>query len=275
MTVNPYALLSALLAPMRGRSPEACSAYRVEVTREDPLAFALLYLRHHLKAKEPDALVTLSEVHLRWADEARQWVEPVREARGPRRAFLAPRSLGKSTWWFLILPLWAAAHGHVKFVAAFADTATQAEGHLESFRRELESNAVLRADFPELCAPSRRRGGATVADNRGALQASSGFVFTARGVDSGNLGLKVGDRRPDLIICDDLEPGESNYSTAQAAKRLVTLLDDILPLNVAARVILVGTTTMSGGIADNLREYYDGGFSAGATQVSAGADVLD
>lgn len=236
--------------------PRDQAEYRRRVTRDDPLMFALLYLRKHIRI---DGEVTLSEAHLSWCALAATWTEGTPQTPGlDRDAFLAPRGLGKSTWWFLILVMWAAAHEHVGFVAAFADTGPQAEAHLATFKKELDHNALLRFDFPGLVAPMvRPASGAAVADNRGMYQARSGFVFAARGVDSGNLGMKVGERRPDIIICDDLEPGESNYSAYQAEKRLGTLVDDILPLNVYARVVLVGTTTMSGSITDQLREAHE------------------
>lgn len=224
------------------------------VTYGDPLAFAVVYLDHHLRDK--DGNMSLSEVHVEWAKTAQKWTTKATEPAADRDAFLAPRSMGKSTWWFLCFPLWGAAHKHVGFVAAFADSATQAESHLGTFKAELDRNVLLRADFPELCKPMTRPGsGSTVADNRGLMQMGNGFVFSARGVDAGNLGMKIGERRPDVIICDDLEPGESNYSAFQADKRLTTLIDDILPLNVFARVVLVGTTTMQGSITDQLREH--------------------
>lgn len=231
--------------------------YRRRVTERDPLMFALIYLRKHLRDPRGGTDITLSEVHLDWARLAATWANgtPTMPATD-RDAFLAPRGLGKSTWWYLCFPMWSAAHRHVGFVAAFADTSTQAESHLSTFKSELDRNALIRNDYPELVEPMQRPGnGATVADNRGMMQTRSGFVFTARGVDSGNLGMKVGERRPDVIICDDLEPGESNYSGYQVGKRLGTLTDDILALNVFARVIIVGTTTMSGSVADQLREY--------------------
>jgi hypothetical protein len=43
-------------------------------------------------------------------------------------------------------------------------------------------------------------------------------------MDSSNLGLKVGDARPDLLILDDIEPHEARYSAGLKAKRLDTLL---------------------------------------------------
>jgi phage terminase large subunit-like protein len=83
-----------------------------------------------------------------------------------------------------------------------------------------------------------------IADNR--------FVFTARGIDASVLGLKVGVARPDLIVFDDIEPDESSYSVYQAKKRLVTVTDTIMPMNVRARIVFVGTVTMPGGITHQL-----------------------
>lgn len=225
-------------------SPDA----RRLLTRDDPLAFAFTYLSHHLKSKEPGAPVTLSEVHLEWAERAKGWLEPVTEPYADRHADVAPRDIGKSTWWFLILPLWAAAHGHVRFAAAFANTPEQAETHLASFKSELERNPLLRVDYPELVTPKTRGRGTTEADRVSLYHAKSGFVFAASGMDSANLGLKVGNQRPDLIILDDIEPHEAKYSAKLAAKRLDTLRSAILPLNIYARVEAVGTVTMVGSV---------------------------
>lgn len=216
------------------------------LTRLHPKLFALVYLLRHLVDEQSH--VSFGEVHDDWFTQMESWIKPVKEPREWRRAFVAPRSCGKSTVWFLIAPLWAGAHGFARFVAAFADSATQAETHLATFKSELSTNQLLRNDFPELCSAAKRAGGATEFDNRSLFKAKSGFVFAARGVDAASLGLKVGDQRPDVIICDDLEPSESNYSSFQADKRLSTLVNAILPLSERARVALVGTVTMPGSI---------------------------
>jgi phage terminase large subunit-like protein len=235
--------------------PKDAADLRRAVTHDDPLLFALTYLVHHLLDESGN--LSLSEVHERWIDYAKGWggrPAPSEE----RDAFIAPREMGKSTWVFLLLPMWAAATGRVKFAAAFADSATQAETHLSTFKRELDENARLRADYPDLCKPAVRPRGMLVSDNRAMLHTAAGFVFAARGIDSGNLGMKVGQRRPDLLILDDVEPGESNYSEGQVEKRLATILDVVLPLNVRARVCLVGTVTMPGSIIHQLVQHAAG-----------------
>ena len=239
-----------------GASDEILSAFRIRETRDDPMLFALVYLSRHLE--DPDSgVVTLSDIHIEWAESAKLWAEPV----GPmddRRGEIAPRNMGKSTWHFLILPMWAAAHGHVRFTAAFADTGTQAETHLASFKSELDNNALIRADFPELCMPKTRGRGTTEADRVSLYHATSGFVFAAAGMDGSNLGLKVGDARPDLIVIDDMEPHEAKYSANLAKKRLDTLVSTIFPLNIRAHVVIVGTVTMQDSIVHQIGRYTRG-----------------
>lgn len=240
----------------RDHGPHAEGALRRRATRDDPMLFALVYLSKHLADAETGK-VTLSGVHLEWAESAKTWMLPSEPA-ADRRCEIAPREMGKSTWHFLILPMWAAAHGHVRFVAAFADTGTQAETHLASFKSELDSNPLIRADFPDLCTPKTRGRGTTEADRVSLYHAQSDFVFAAAGMDGSNLGLKVGDARPDLIVLDDIEPHEARYSAGLAAKRLDTLVSTIFPLNIRAHVIIVGTVTMQGSIVHQIARWAKG-----------------
>lgn len=242
------------------------SAGRRYLTYDEPLLFALTYMPHALKMPAPIdefaegaeseiGVISMSFFHNDLCEKARTWSEKPASQFGPaeaRDAFIAPRDAGKSTWLFKILPMWMAAHGHSKFVAAFADSGPQAKKHLSSFKRELEANPLLQSDFPDMCHPLKRRGNVNVSDTQDLYQAQSGFVFAAGGADSSVLGMKVEDQRPDLIILDDLEPDEASYSDYQMQQRLSTLTDAILPLNIRARVILAGTVTMPGSITHQL-----------------------
>lgn len=243
--------LDRYLARFNPKMFEVAECRRI-LTEHDPLLFALIYFPEHLRGEETAEKITLAECHWAWVEMAKQWMRPAIRPQEHRDAVVAPRSCGKSTWWFLILVMWAAAHGHRKFAAAFADSGPQAQMHLATFKRELEHNELLREDYPDLCEPARRRTGGTDSDTQHLLICKNGFIFGAKGIDASSLGMKVGKRRPDLIVGDDVEPDESNYSDYQADKRLTTLIDAILPLNVFARVILVGTVTMPGSIIHQL-----------------------
>jgi phage terminase large subunit-like protein len=229
---------------------EAGTRYRRLLTQNDPLLFAVVYLPKHLK--DDDGNITFSETHVEWGEVAQQWMTPPTKARQRRHAFLAPRSTGKSTWWFLIFPIWWAAHGYTDFIAAFADSAEQAERHLKTFKMELEENELLNLDFPELCKTKRRPRGTSLADAQNIRISANDFVFIAKGVDSQSLGMKIGNRRPKTILRYDIEPDEANYSHYKMTKRLMSIQDAVLPLNVMANVVLSGTTTMPGSITHQL-----------------------
>jgi hypothetical protein len=229
---------------------------RKALTRLNPMLFAYVYLRKHLRNDRGE--ISFADAHFLWVRAARRWIGPSRGQREDRKAFVAPRSCGKSTWWFLILPMWAGAHGHVKFAAAFADSGSMAELHLATFKAEQADNAMLRNDFADFCHPARRHTGRTIADNQNMLHTRSLFTFVAKGIDSTSLGMKMGETRPDLLIFDDIEPPEATYSPFQREKRLSTVENAILPLNELARVTIVGTVTMPGSIIHELVRHAKG-----------------
>lgn len=251
--------LPAWVDDLDARLLDGSSQYRearIEATKYDPLLFAVLYCLHHLR--DPEGNVTFADAHLEWVRLARQWAIPPSSPMEQRDAFLAPRDTGKSTWMLFILPLWAAAHGHVKFAAVFADSGPQAEMHLGTFRKEVDENTSLRRDFPKLCSAGRRPSGASESDAKHMVIRANGFIFAAKGIDASSLGMKVGQLRPDLLLLDDIEPDESQYSAYQADKRLKTVTDAILPLNIYARVVLSGTVTMPGSVTHQLVKWGQG-----------------
>lgn len=230
------------------------AAGRRMLTENDPLLFAMLYLRKHMVG--PDGSMSLSLFHQDLIRYGTSWINELDEPMKYRDCFIAPRESGKSTWLFLLLPMWAAAHGHVQFIAAYSSTAKQAEGHLRTFKRELEQNTLLRTDFPLLCDVERVESkNRSVVDNNFMTARANGFVFFANGVDNSNHGLKYGNLRPQLIILDDIEPGEANYTLYQRDQRRSTLFDDIAPQNIFARMVVVGTTTMPDSLIDQMRKY--------------------
>lgn len=229
---------------------------RRALAETDPMMFALIYLSHHLK--DDEGKITFGEHHFQWFEHAKKWMDPAPGFREYRDAYLAPRASGKSTFWFLILPLWWAAYGYSTFLAAFADSGTQAELHLLTFKRELDENTLLREDFPDLCKPKRRQRGNVEGDAKGIRLCANGFIFMAKGVDASSLGMKVGAKRPDTLLLDDIEPDETNYSIYQMEGRLKTIEDAILPLNERARVVLSGTVTMPGSITHQLVKFAKG-----------------
>lgn len=241
-----------LLDPDGERIRSLTQIGRKLLTRGDPMMFALTYCQNLIT--DDAGKRSFAELHLVLCKYARHWTRSV-EARGSRTAFVAPREAGKSSWVFKILPLWAACHGHVRFIAAFSSSATQAQKHLSGFKRQVDTNTKIREDFPRLTTPAKRPSGGNVADTQEMYHSQSEFTFTAAGLDSEILGLvDPQNRRPDLIILDDIEPDEANYSQYQMKKRRITVIDTVLAMNEKAHVALIGTVTMPGSIVHQLVE---------------------
>lgn len=240
--------------PILLESPEG----RRALTETDPLLFALIYFPHHLRDFD-GAPITLCGFHIDIIEYAKSWMvnSGAKPMKHYRDLFLAPRQSGKSTWSFLLLPMWAGAHGHKKFVAAFSNKEEQAEGHLKTFKFEIESNELLREDYPEFTTLMLTQGNKPIMNNSNQIQMSNGFIFMAKGVDTGVLGMKVGQYRPDILLFDDIEPGESNYSAYQANQRRETLQSDLFMLNAWAHVTIVGTTTMPDSLIDQMRKFHE------------------
>lgn len=238
------------------------------LTRSDPLMFAAVYMPHKLKTPGRE-VVTLNQFHLDICEYAKSWMEPLGRPGQHRDCFIAPRQCGKSTWIFHILPIWAAAHGHRRYVIAFSDSEDQAMAWLRNFKMELDSNALLQEDFPELCDTFKKtERSKAYMDNRNATQRGNGFIFQAKGVDSAILGANIGGVRPEVILFDDIEPPEANYGPTELKKRKSTILTTHFYLNAHANVAFVGTTTMAGSLIDQMRKVgelwdeYDGELDA-------------
>ncbi len=97
--------------------------------------------------------------------------------------------------------------------------------------------------------------GRAMASNSWRIIQQNDFIFDANGIDTNSLGKKVFGQRPDLIILDDIEKGEKNYSEYQAGQQKNTVFDDIAPMNIYARMIFVGTTTMPNSVMDQFRKF--------------------
>jgi len=231
---------------------------RIELTREDPLLFALLYLPKLLcRGPNGKKVITFGAMHFELCEYAKAWIQEA-QLRESRTAFVAPRGAGKSTWLFVILPLWAAAHEHIKFIAAIGSTRNTVLKLANTFRAQLQMNELLRHDFPEFCEPmlvpdsDPENKGRPVSNAKDRFIQSNGFVMNCVGRGSGIRGMNELGDRPDLIIIDDLEQGAAKYTDGLIENNIETLRGDILQLNEEAHVVLVGTVVRMGSIVHQL-----------------------
>lgn len=222
--------------PLHSPAIEGSSWHRRAWTKESPLRFALVYLPHHLVLQGQDPpKVTFNEMHLGLTRAAKRWMQ----RKGWREAWVAPRGVGKSSWCYLILPLWALAHGHREYAMFFSYTSKMAERQLSTLRRELETNKLLKEDYPEL-APQKVRG----AQNTSMTVVANGGTIAAAGLFENTLGAKSGAARPDLIICDDIQKLEPVITEDERNKIVTALTSSVFPMSAPhAAIGIFGTTT--------------------------------
>jgi hypothetical protein len=223
-----------LLAPIQVPDAQWCDpAWRRYITRRHPFYFALIYGERLLDPYETGDL-SISRLHLeialsagpaapgappRWSLRAQQRV---------RDYWVAPRGSGKTTWLFQLLPLWAMCHGYVHSMLALGDNATLARQHMAEIRILTESEPAILTDYPHM-RPGRR-------DSADQVVFRGGQSMMAQGWEAKVLGTKEQGKRPDLIVIDDLEPGNEAYTEGAREKRLRALKNTILPINQDAIV---------------------------------------
>jgi len=130
---------------------------------------------------------------------------------GDKQADAAPRGNAKSTWATLILVLWSAAYKYRSFPLIVSETAAQSEDFLLFVKSEIEINERLAQDFPDLTGEGR----IWRAD---LIVTSNGIKIRGAGAGQKLRGMRHGSKRPDLVICDDLENDEAVESPDQRKK---------------------------------------------------------
>jgi hypothetical protein len=236
------------IQPLRSAAVDHSPEYRRRITRDSPLRFAIVYLSDHLKlqgVKPP--LATFNEMHLALSRAGKRWIEPVRW----REAWIGPRGVGKSSWCFLILPLWALAHGHREYFMAFSYNDNMARDQLANLRKELAENELLLQDYAHL-RPARRAG----ASDTNRLVVRGGATIAAAGLGANTLGKKSGSARPDMIVCDDIEPLEEVLPEKEKSKIETALKAAVIPMGAPhAAVLLAGTTTSYDSVMHRVAEH--------------------
>ena len=179
--------------------------------------------------------------YMRFSDDHIAMIDAVEQALliGGDQAVAAPRRRGKTT---LIerLTLKCILTGQVRFPVLVGASKKYADQSLDNIKKELESNELLKDDYPEVCDPIWALEGRYQRCNSqhhdGKLTGilwtkdkirlpkiegsrASGSVLVSVGIDAGIRGLNIGVLRPDLVLIDDPDTEESAWSETQIEAR--------------------------------------------------------
>ena len=186
-----------------------------------------------------------------------QWVEDVTPGSKPR-AFVAlwPRGGAKST----SAELACVRFGYKKtrqYVWYVSSTQDKADKHVETIGAMLES-ANVEKYYPALASRKVGKYGHSKGWRRNRLRTQSGFTIDALGLDVGTRGSKVEDKRPDLIIFDDVDEKQDTPKTTQ--KRIDLITTSILPAGSSDCAVLfiqnvIHENSIAAQLADGRAEF--------------------
>jgi len=142
----------------------------------------------------------------------------------PKVAIAAPRRHAKSTAITHAYVLACVLFGIKDFVLLVSDTESQASGFLVDLKAELEGNDTLRKKFGVKTLLKDTETNIVVL-----MQSGRKFRIQAKGSEQKVRGIKWMNKRPDLIVCDDLENDEIVMSPERREKFRKWFMNALIP----------------------------------------------
>ncbi len=174
--------------------------------------FGNFYLSHYFTRPSPTFHAELDSL---WRRRVLHGLDPATDAeriltaRGTRTAVAAPRGHAKSTVMSLKNVLHAALYGYKRYILLVSDTESQAVSFLDAIKYELETNELLLRDFGAQAGKTWKTG---------SILLKNGCRIDAVGSGQKLRGRRNYQRRPDLILCDDIENDEGVRTAEQRQK---------------------------------------------------------
>lgn len=193
-----------------------------------------------LLQKNFDGAVTSPEVHYEFWQH---FCDP-----HPQVAIAAPRRHAKTTAITHTCTLAAVLFRERSYVLVVSDTVTQATQFIGDIKNELLNNEPLRALFKIKAMPKDSED-----DFICMMEDGHQFRITAKGAEQKLRGLKWDNRRPDLIICDDLENDEIVLNKERREKFKRWFYGSLLPSRSYRGIVrYVGTILHNDALLENL-----------------------
>ena len=175
------------------------------------------------------------------------------EGNSPTNVIAAFRGSGKSTIISLAYVIWSMIGiKNKRFILLTSNTARQAELLMFNIKNVLESHSLLKTDLGPFQETSEEWniGSLVFKDYDAKIMAIS--------VNESVRGIKYKSKRPDLIICDDIETLESTGSSDNREKLLTWFDRDIVPIgDEHTTLVMVGTIMTDGSLMQTLKSRID------------------
>lgn len=163
---------------------------------------------------------------------------------------IAFRGSGKSTMMTLSYVIWAILGiQQKKFVLILSQTQAQAKLHMANIKHELENNELLKADIGPFEELSDEWGSTTL------VLSKFGARITIASTEQSIRGMRHGEHRPDLVICDDVEDLNSVKTREGRDKTFQWLTGEVLPIgDQNTKILIIGNLLHEDSLLMRLRE---------------------
>ncbi len=168
---------------------------------------------------------------------------------------IAFRGSGKSTLMTLSYVIWSIIGvQQKKFVLILCQTQAQAKLHMANIKRELETNELLKADIGPFEDVSDEWGSSTI------VLSNYGARITIASTEQSIRGVRHGEHRPDLVICDDVEDLTSVKTREGRDKTFQWLTGEVLPIgDQSTKIVIVGNLLHEDSLLMRLKQSIDEG----------------
>jgi predicted phage terminase large subunit-like protein len=187
-----------------------------------------------------DGAVESPSCHLEWWE--------LFTSKYPQVAISAPRGHAKSTACTLTYLLACMVFRERSYALLISDTVSQASQFLNDIKQELTTNERLMSLF-------KIKGLLKDTEDDVIVECTDGYQFriTARGSEQKLRGLKWNNKRPDLIVCDDLENDEIVMNPDRRVKFKRWFYGALIPCKSVHGIIrIVGTILHEDSLLNNL-----------------------
>lgn len=180
---------------------------RITVMKKDFKKFVGYYFAHYGESETPDFHVKLAR-KVRRNKKYKGWLK---WARGHAKSVVA----------IVLLPIWLWINGEIDFLLVVGQNEDKAKMLLSDLQAEFESNQRLINDFG-----AQKVNGTW---EKGFFVTASGFIAKAIGLGQDPRGIRVGPRRPNMIVGDDWETRESVKNPKRQDEYAEWLLRAVIP----------------------------------------------
>ena len=187
---------------------------RINKGKKDFAWFVETYFKHYILDSETDKIIKSPDFHIKLAKK-------VKKEKDIKALVRWGRGLAKSVVADLFIPLWLWIQDDIFYMVLVANNFDKAKILLSDLQAEFEANELLKHDFGDQQMHGDWADGYFITKN--------GFIAKALGMGQSPRGLRYKNRRPDYIVCDDLEDKDTVKNPKRQDDVVRWIEQDLLP----------------------------------------------